>query len=175
MRSTLGLALVAFACGVSLLQTCAALPAHPVTLIVAISGLAATLAALWRRCLSPPAVMISCACALALAAGFGYAAWRADQRMAEALPREWEGEDLRVVGIVDDLPAVSERGVRFALAAAEMHVTASAISHQVARLESQLADVQSELADASTKLGEFSPSRTFKFHAGMERNSKGRR
>lgn len=25
------------------------------------------------------------------------------------------------------------------------------------------------------KLGEFSPSRTFKFHAGMERNSKGRR
>jgi small subunit ribosomal protein S19 len=25
------------------------------------------------------------------------------------------------------------------------------------------------------KLGEFSPSRTFKFHAGMERNAKGRR
>ena len=25
------------------------------------------------------------------------------------------------------------------------------------------------------KLGEFSPTRTFKFHAGMERNSKGRR
>ena len=25
------------------------------------------------------------------------------------------------------------------------------------------------------KLGEFSPTRTFRFHAGMERNSKGRR
>jgi small subunit ribosomal protein S19 len=25
------------------------------------------------------------------------------------------------------------------------------------------------------KLGEFSPTRTFKFHAGMERNAKGRR
>ncbi len=25
------------------------------------------------------------------------------------------------------------------------------------------------------KLGEFSPSRTFKFHAGMERNARGRR
>jgi len=35
--------------------------------------------------------------------------------MADELPREWEGADLRIVGVVDDLPAVSARGVRFAL------------------------------------------------------------
>ena len=48
--------------------------------------------------------------------GFGYAAWRAEARLAEALPRAWEGEDIGIVGVVDDLPAVSSQGVRFAFA-----------------------------------------------------------
>ena len=39
--------------------------------------------------------------------GFGYAAWRAEARLADALPPAWEGEDIAVVGVVDDLPAVS--------------------------------------------------------------------
>ncbi len=49
-------------------------------------------------------------------AGLGYAAWRAELRMAEELPRAWEGEDIDIVGVVDDLPAVSSQGVRFAFA-----------------------------------------------------------
>ena len=48
-------------------------------------------------------------------AGFGYAAQRAQLRLADALPEPWEGEDIAVVGVVDDLPRVSDRGVRFAL------------------------------------------------------------
>ena len=32
------------------------------------------------------------------------------------MPPEWEGEDIAVVGVVDDLPAVSPQGTRFALA-----------------------------------------------------------
>ncbi len=57
------------------------------------------------------------AAALAAAvAGFGYAAWRAEARLADALPAAWEGADVLVVGVVDDLPDASERGVRFAFA-----------------------------------------------------------
>ncbi len=50
------------------------------------------------------------------ALGFGYAAWRADTRLADQLPIEWEGVDLAVVGVVDELPQASSRGTRFAFA-----------------------------------------------------------
>src|SRR5258708_6250931 len=45
--------------------------------------------------------------------GYGYAAWRAEVRLADALPRSMEGEDVEVVGIVAGLPQVTEKGVRF--------------------------------------------------------------
>jgi competence protein ComEC len=48
--------------------------------------------------------------------GHGYAAWRAELRLADALPPVWEGEDLRLVGVVDDLPRRTSNGVRFAFA-----------------------------------------------------------
>jgi competence protein ComEC len=48
--------------------------------------------------------------------GFNYAAWRAELRLADALPPQWEGVDLRVAGIVDDLPQPVERGARFTFA-----------------------------------------------------------
>ena len=52
----------------------------------------------------------------AATAGFGYAAWRADIRLADALAASLEGVDLHVTGIVDELPQPVERGVRFAFA-----------------------------------------------------------
>ena len=52
--------------------------------------------------------------AAALLTGCGYAAWRAQVRMAEELPREWEGVDVEIVGVVSDLPANSPQGARFA-------------------------------------------------------------
>jgi competence protein ComEC len=48
-----------------------------------------------------------------LALGFSWAAWRAQQRLSDALPAEWEGRDIAVVGVVAGLPQPSERGVRF--------------------------------------------------------------
>ena len=45
--------------------------------------------------------------------GFTYAHWRAEVRLADQLPRDWEGRDVAVVGIIASLPAVSERGTRF--------------------------------------------------------------
>lgn len=116
MRSIAGLVLVAFACGVCVLQTCAALPAYPAALAAAgACALAAMVAAIiWRRL--PFAVIAMVACMAGLVSGFGYAGWRAESRLAEALPVAWEGEDIRLVGVVDDLPAASARGVRFAFA-----------------------------------------------------------
>lgn len=119
MRSPLGLVLVAFACGVCALQTAAALPAHPLAVVFA--GVLAMAAAhafanRWER----PRVALVLVVFGACVSGIGYAAWRAEVRLSEALPREWEGESIRIVGIVDDLPAVSERGVRFAFEVEEV-------------------------------------------------------
>ena len=49
----------------------------------------------------------------AAGAGWAYAAWRADLRLAEALPGEWEGRDVVVTGVVASLPQDFERGLRF--------------------------------------------------------------
>ena len=47
------------------------------------------------------------------ALGTGYALHRADIRMADELPREWEGRDVSLVGTIASLPTVTERGTRF--------------------------------------------------------------
>ena len=54
--------------------------------------------------------------AFGLTAGFLYAGIAAERRMADELPARWEGEDIKVVGIVSGLPAInnSDRSVRFA-------------------------------------------------------------
>jgi competence protein ComEC len=62
---------------------------------------------LWRG-----GVLVVCA---GLMAGYGWAAWRAELRLADELPLAWEGKDVRVIGVVASLPARFERGVRFVL------------------------------------------------------------
>ncbi|QJR11475.1 ComE operon protein 3 [Usitatibacter rugosus] len=52
--------------------------------------------------------------AAGLCVGIGLASWRAQVRLADALPPEWEGRDIAVVGVVASLPQVNERGTRFA-------------------------------------------------------------
>jgi len=47
------------------------------------------------------------------AAGLGWAAWRAELRLADALDPAWEGRDVRVTGRVVSLPQGFERGQRF--------------------------------------------------------------
>ncbi len=112
MRGIVGLVLVAFACGVAWLQTWAALPAHPAWMAGA-GAIALGVASAARDKLRP-AWLAALVVAAALLAGCGYAAWRAQVRMAEELPREWEGVDIEIVGVVADLPANSPQGTRFA-------------------------------------------------------------
>jgi competence protein ComEC len=116
-------ALLAFAVGATSLQWMAELPAPQLRagLLVAVgAGLfaAAVAARIAGRRAAPAfaAVVPGCmACAL-FAAGFVYAAWRADLRLGDALPPDLEGADIVVVGVIDDLPQPSTRGTRFTLA-----------------------------------------------------------
>ena len=107
--------LLAFAAGIGVLQTRAALP-EPSWAPIAVAVLLVVNAWWirgkrgWRKhgrfLISVGAAGVS---------GFGYAAWRADVRLADELPPEWEGVDVVVIGVVDDLPRASDRGHRFAL------------------------------------------------------------
>ena len=103
-----GLAIVAWCAGVGAVQALPALP--PVAALVA--ALAGFLA---LASLVPRARVAAGLAALALA-GVTCATLRASARMADALPEALEGEDVEVIGVVDDLPRVVDRGVRFAFA-----------------------------------------------------------
>ncbi len=97
--------LLAFATGVVALQWQPSLPpawCAP----VAVGGLLAlrVLAGRAPREGRTVVVRVALAALAAAAAGFGYAGWRAGWRLADELPSQWEGQDIAVVGIVDDLP-----------------------------------------------------------------------
>nr|WP_259460523.1 DNA internalization-related competence protein ComEC/Rec2 [Paraburkholderia sp. BL23I1N1] len=49
----------------------------------------------------------------ALCTGVGYAAWRAETRLAVSLPSAWEGRDIDVVGSIKGLPSRDDKGARF--------------------------------------------------------------
>jgi len=49
----------------------------------------------------------------AVAAGWSFAGWRAEIRLADTLAAEWEGRDVLVTGVVASLPQDFERGLRF--------------------------------------------------------------
>lgn len=50
---------------------------------------------------------------MAVCMGFGYAALRAEMRLAVSLPVAWEGRDLEVVGTIKGLPSRDSNGARF--------------------------------------------------------------
>lgn len=63
------------------------------------------------RCIAALMGLILCA-----AAGFLYASLRAEVRLAGGLPAALEGRDLRLTGVVAEMPQASDRGTRFAFA-----------------------------------------------------------
>src|SRR6266567_4691273 len=114
------LLLLAFALGVIALQQQPALPARAGAFWALAPVLAAVVPILWAerlRGVRHPARLwaawLSAALAVALLAFF-YAGWRAEVRLADELPAAWEGRDIRLVGVVDELPQPVERGIRFA-------------------------------------------------------------
>ena len=127
-RRPLWLYLLAFATGVALLQTRPALPSLVVVACVALAAVALGAWASRRGSGRAASLVLTVACA---ATAFGYAAWRADVRLAEQLAADWEGRDVAVVGIVDDLPRVSDRGVRFAFAVESVLTPAAVVPSRI--------------------------------------------
>jgi competence protein ComEC len=133
----LPIALLAFAAGATLLQWQPALPPIMPWLVAAGAFAIAVVASHWlgRRLhvcgvVAPPLAAFvhwTTVAAAAGAFGFGYAAWRAETRLADALPAQWEGADIALVGIIDELPQLSERGTRFAFAVERTETPAATI------------------------------------------------
>jgi competence protein ComEC len=103
-------AIIGFVAGVGFLQMQALLPSMPLLLLLAVAAIAIGTAhyrvhnAAWKLALRFLAGSV---------AGFVWAAGFAYFHLAEELPRELEGKDIVIVGMVDSLPNVFERGMRF--------------------------------------------------------------
>ncbi len=114
--------LLAFALGVLALQQQAELPSPTRAAWSAVPFAIALVALIASRCKSVRAgrvarclMILSAAVAVGLG-GFYYAAWRAQVRLADQLPTAWEGRDIDVVGVIDELPQIAARGTRLAFA-----------------------------------------------------------
>jgi competence protein ComEC len=104
-------AVIAFALGVWWLQQQPALPDFALAWPLALLPLAALAA--WRAGVVGRVLARGCLLVLAAGCGFWWAGWLAQARMADALPAEWEGRDITVVGVVAGLPQAYDRSLRF--------------------------------------------------------------
>ncbi|SEK31096.1 DNA internalization-related competence protein ComEC/Rec2 [Nitrosovibrio tenuis] len=104
--------ILAFVLGVVLLQQQASLPA-----ISWAWALLPGAASAFLLCRSHEPVFTTAGkvlfAAIFLSAGFFWAAAFAQWRLSDALPQEWEGRDIQLVGVVAELPQVNERSLRF--------------------------------------------------------------
>lgn len=107
------LSILAFACGVLILQLQPVLPGWPSIALMLAVGLGASVFALRRRGGSRAFLAGSSG---ALLLGIAFAATCAQHRMADALPLAWEGRDIVLTGVIAALPQRFERGERFEFA-----------------------------------------------------------
>ncbi len=121
--------LLAFALGVWLLQLQAGLPDPRYLWLF---PLAATL--LWlpkssnrHRDIFRQAGMVL----LFLALGFAWAAWRAELRLADELPTQWQGTDITLGGIVAGLPDRDTRGERFDFDVEKIATLGASVPHHI--------------------------------------------
>ena len=128
--------LAAFAAGAASLQFAAALPRASGTLACVAFALALAAFAFVSRADAAGASMprrAALVAAVVACAVFGwyFAAWRAEVRLGDALPRAMEDVDLRITGIVDDLPQNDASGARFAFAVERVHDAQVHVPHRV--------------------------------------------
>lgn len=103
--------IICFAAGAWWLQQQSALPDTGWAWTLGLAGLAASAVRTERVPLYwLQGLLVKTAC---FALGLSWAAWCAQQRLADALPAAWEGRDIAVIGVVSGLPQVHERGMRF--------------------------------------------------------------
>jgi competence protein ComEC len=108
--------LCGFALGVIVLQRQAALPgafAWWAGAILCGASIALGRGALQREARGYRVLAFGSIMVAACLAGFGYAAWRAELRLRDALPASYEGRDLVVAGHIRGLPARDANSARF--------------------------------------------------------------
>ncbi|MFP3800166.1 ComEC/Rec2 family competence protein [Paraburkholderia sp. SIMBA_027] len=107
-----------FALGVIALQQQAALPGRVAWcgLIALMLGAAIGGAPMVRRGARGRIVGWSALALASTCVGFGYAAWRAEIRLAESLPEAWQARDVDVTGYIARMPAFGEGSARFLFA-----------------------------------------------------------
>ncbi|CAB3764988.1 competence protein ComEC [Burkholderia sp. MSh2] len=110
---------IAFALGVVVLQRQPALPGARAWMIGAAALAGCAVLGAWcmgRRTRATVALGWTACVLAACVAGFGYAAVRAEWRLGDSLPAQWEGRDIVVTGVVRGLPVVDGTGVRLLFA-----------------------------------------------------------
>lgn len=99
---------ISFVLGVYWLQQQATLPDSSLAFILLSLPL---LAWLFRQ--RAPALNTLFILLFSFGSGFFYAAWIAQQRLDFELPTAWQGRDIRLIGVVADMPKQHERGLSF--------------------------------------------------------------
>ncbi len=113
---------LAFVLGTLALQHAGELPSLPLLPLAAAPLLAWTISpARW------PLARMACLALAGALAGSGAAAWRAEERLADALPHSWEGEDVELAGLVAGLPQVTADGTRFLFEVEEARTPRAAV------------------------------------------------
>lgn len=123
------LMILAFACGVILVQQLPALPA-PVWLAATVAGAVVLCGAAFFG-LRPGKGRTLILVIAAAAMGVGFAALRAEHRLVSALPAEWEGRDVSITGVVAEMAQPFARGERFVFAVEQVLTAGAAVPEHV--------------------------------------------
>lgn len=121
-------ALCTFALGVGVAQLIPVLPLRGISVLFVCFSLSAGVFLLLRKTRAPTALALS----LAFVLGASFTTLRADLRMSQVLPVEWEGRDIELVGIIDELPQADAQGVRFAFAVEQVITPKAAVPPRIA-------------------------------------------
>lgn len=122
--------ILAFVLGVILLQQQAELPE---LLWASLLLPGAAFAFLLRHRSGPVLAMTNklLSCAVLLGAGFFWAALFAHHRLADSLPKEWEGRDIQVIGVIAELPQINGRNMRFAFDVEQVLTTGASVPARI--------------------------------------------
>ena len=113
---------------VGLAQLVPELPPRWVSVVTLSGASLLAIALLFRKSQTPLLVALI----LAIAIGASYTCLRAELRMASELPREWEGRDVELIGVIDELPQADQQGVRFAFAVERVLTPTAVVPPRVA-------------------------------------------
>lgn len=113
---------------VGLAQLVPELPPRWVSVVTLSGASLLAIALLFRKSQTPLLVALI----LAIAISASYTCLRAELRMASELPREWEGRDVELIGVIDELPQADQQGVRFAFAVERVLTPTAVVPPRVA-------------------------------------------